>query len=461
MIKFGTDGWRAVIAEDFTFDNLKIVSQAIADYLNKENKTKVVIGYDARFMSDLFAKTTALVFAANNINVVLSRTIIPTPVISLYAFKNKFDLGIMITASHNSAKFNGLKIKTQDGAAADKKLTDRIEKLLYKNKVRIITEEQATKKRLLKIESFENFYINNLKNFINIEKIKKLKLKILIDLMYGAGNSFIEKVLANSGIKIDYLHNQFNPSFGGVSPEPIEDNLKEMASIMRTKKYDLGIVLDGDADRIATFDSRGNYINAQVILPLLAIHMIKNRKEKKGIAKTVVGSNLIDEVALDLGVNCFETPVGFKYISALFKEKLISIGGEEAGGIGFNGYIPERDGSCAGLLILEMMAQENKSFDELIDEIYKKYGRFFYKRCAISVDNVNKNLDDLKLPNSILNKKIERINRLDGIKLITKNNWLMLRKSGTEPIVRVYAEAKSEEEAERLLSVGKKIIYAL
>jgi phosphomannomutase len=230
---------------------------------------------------------------------------------------------------------------------------------------------------------------------------------------------------------------------------------------MRTKKYDLGIVLDGDADRIATFDSRGNYINAQVILPLLAIHMIKNRKEKKGIAKTVVGSNLIDEVALDLGVNCFETPVGFKYISALFKEKLISIGGEEAGGIGFNGYIPERDGSCAGLLILEMMAQENKSFDELIDEIYKKYGRFFYKRCAISVDNVNKNLDDLKLPNSILNKKIERINRLDGIKLITKNNWLMLRKSGTEPIVRVYAEAKSEEEAERLLSAGKKIIYAL
>jgi phosphomannomutase len=220
-------------------------------------------------------------------------------------------------------------------------------------------------------------------------------------------------------------------------------------------------VLDGDADRIAAFDSKGNYINAQVILPLLSIHMIKNRKEKGAIAKTIVGSNVIEEVALSLGVACYETAVGFKYISSLFKQGLICIGGEEAGGIGFKGYIPERDGSAAALLLLEMLTYGDKSLNVLLTSLYKNYGRWYYSRTSIPVKSLKKSINGLKLPTLLLGKKIERVSRLDGIKLIARNSWLMFRQSGTEPIVRVYAESKTQEEADKLLNLGKKMIYAL
>jgi phosphomannomutase len=294
-----------------------------------------------------------------------------------------------------------------------------------------------------------------------VEKIRKLKLKILIDTMYGAGDNFIERALGKSNLKISYLRNEFNPSFGGIHPEPIEENLAPTIAKMNSKKFDLGIVLDGDADRIAAFDSKGNYINAQVLLPLLSLHMIKNRNERGGIGKTVVGSNIIDAVAFNLGVACYETPVGFKYISSLFKQGLICVGGEEAGGIGFKGYIPERDGSMSCLLLLEMIACEKRSFDSLLSQLYKTFGRWYYSRTAIPVKSLKKSISDLKLPAHLLGKKIERVNTLDGIKLITKDDWLMLRQSGTEPIVRVYAESKSKHEADRLLRLGEKMIYSL
>jgi alpha-D-glucose phosphate-specific phosphoglucomutase len=463
MIKFGTDGWRAVIAKDFTFENVAIVSQAIADYLYKQSiqPKKVVIGYDCRFLSAEFAKTVALVLAANKIKAVLSNRAVPTPAVSLHALLGKYDLGVMITASHNGAEFNGLKIKTKDGGAADKKITDKVESLLHRSKPKSISEEIAKANRLLEIKDLTAVYVDFLKKFVDLNSIRKLKLNILVDVMYGAGDSFIETVLGKHNIKINYLHNEFNPSFGGFHPEPIEENLQEMMKEMKTGKYDLGVVLDGDADRIATFDSKGNYVNAQVILPLLSIHMIKNRKESGGIGKTVVGSNIIDDVAISLDAVCYETPVGFKYITNLFKENLISIGGEEAGGIGFKGYIPERDGSAAALLLLEMMAHTKKSYDGLLSDLYKTYGRWFYSRTAISVKSLKKGIEHLKLPSELYGKKVERINSLDGIKLITKDNWLMFRQSGTEPIVRVYAESKSKKEADKLLSLGKKMIYDL
>jgi phosphomannomutase len=267
--------------------------------------------------------------------------------------------------------------------------------------------------------------------------------------------------LGTCGIKIDNIHDDYNPGFEGINPEPVAANLKELMSKVKKEKYTCGLVLDGDADRIAMVDGKGNYVNAQVLLPLLAIHMIKNRKEKGGIGKTVVGSNLIDDVALDLNVPCYETPVGFKYLSNLFKEGVICVGGEEAGGIGFNGYIPERDGSMSFLLVLEMMAYEKKTFDQLLADMYKKYGRWYYSRTAISLKSVKKSLNKMKLPAEILGNKIERVNTADGIKLITKKNWVMFRQSGTEPIVRVYAEAKSEAEAKRLVALGSKMVYAL
>lgn len=464
MIKFGTDGWRAVIAEDFTFENIRIVSQAIADYLkdNKKNKNKkVVIGYDRRFLSREFSQAVACVLAANNIKVTLSNRDVPTPAVSFHCRKRGYDLGVMITASHNPAKFNGLKIKTSQGGSADKTLTNKVESLLGKTKPKSIDVSAAKKKKFLEIKDLSLEYVEFLSKFVDLRKIRKLKLKVLVDVMYGSGDDFAEKVLGSCGVKIDYLHNEFNPSFGGIHPEPVVSNLEELISIMKKGKYDLGVVLDGDADRIAMIDNKGEYINAQVILPLLAIHMVKNRKVKGGIAKTVVGSNVIDKVALSLGVACYETPIGFKYISSLFEDNFICIGGEEAGGIGFKGYIPERDGSAAFLLLLEMIASEKESFSGLLTKFYKQYGRYYYSRMSIPVRKVKKSLSDMKLPDSLCGKKVERVNTLDGIKLIAKDCWLMFRKSGTEPIVRVYAESKSKKLSQDLVTLGKNKIYAL
>ncbi len=461
MIKFGTDGWRAVIAEDFTFDNVKIVSQAVADYLKKKRGKKVVIGYDCRFLSAEFAKTVALVLAANKIKVTLANANVPTPTVSFHCRYFKYDLGVMITASHNPGEFNGFKIKTKEGGSADKPVTNAVEKLLGKTKPKIIDEKEALKKRLLKIEDLTIPQVQFIKKFVDLKVIKKLKKKVLIDTMYGAGVGFVDKILGKCNIRVDYINNEINPSFGGIHPEPIECYLQKLLNKVKKGKYDLGLALDGDADRLAMVDSKGNYINAQVLLPLLAVHMVKNKKAKGGIGKTVVGSNVIDDVAIDLGVALYETKVGFKYLSNLFKENLIFIGGEEAGGIGFKGYVPERDGSVAFLMILEMMAKEKKSFDKLLSDFYKKYGKWYYARTAVPVKSVKKGLESLKLPKQLAGAKVERINDADGIKVITKKNWLMFRKSGTEPIVRVYAESRSKKESEMLVKLGTKMIYAL
>ncbi|MCM8756482.1 MAG: phosphoglucomutase/phosphomannomutase family protein [Candidatus Omnitrophica bacterium] len=458
MIKFGTDGWRAVIGEEFTFQNLRIVSQAIADYLKKNNlANRVVVGYDRRFLSEEFAKDVSCVFAGNDVKVVLSDIPIPTPIVSFHSLYKGYGLGIMITASHNPAKFNGLKIKTNDGGAADKKITDSVERLLYRRKPKWMDFNTAIKKRIIKISSLTKDYEEFLKRFVDINRIKKLPLKILVDNMYGVGDKFIERVISSKRTKIDYIHNEFNPSFGGIPPEPIRDNLLLLLEKVKREGYDFGVALDGDADRLALINRKGDFIDAQVLLPLLAIHMIKNRGSSLGIGKTVVGSNLIDEVALSFGVPCYETPVRFKYISNLFKETLITIGGEEAGGIGFKDYIPERDGTASLIMLLEFMAYEGKDLEGLLNMMWRKYGRWFYKRVALHTANL-KNYTHFSLTKELLGKKIERVDRKDGIKFITKDSWLMLRKSGTEPIVRIYAESRSLKETWELIELGKKLL---
>jgi alpha-D-glucose phosphate-specific phosphoglucomutase len=463
MIKFGTDGWRAVIAEDFTFENVTIVSQAIADYLKKIKKKnkRVIIGYDCRFLAKEFAQQISSVLCANNIKVILSDKPVPTPVVSFEVRRRRCNLGVMVTASHNPAIFNGIKIKTKQGGAAGKDLTSEVEKLLGKRKPKTVDFTEYTKKNKknhIRVEDITAKYILFLQKFVDLKSINKLKLNILIDLMHGSGDNFAKKVLGKSKVNIDYIRSEYNPSFGGVQPEPIEDNLEQLIDKVKKGNYDLGIALDGDADRIAAVNKNGEYIDAQILLPLLAIHMVKNRGRKKGIGKTVVGSNIIDEVSLSLGVPCYETPVGFKYISNLFKEKLISIGGEEAGGIGYVDYIPERDGVASMLMLLEMIAHTGKDFNQLLKELWKKYGRWYYKKTSFPVGKSSKSLNSLKLPQQLLGKKVQRVNKADGIKLITKNSWLMFRESGTEPIVRVYAEAKSRKQSDALIELGKKII---
>ena len=458
-IKFGTDGWRGIIGEDFTFANVRKVSQAIADFLKKKGAKRVVVGYDSRFLSSEFAFTVSSVLNGNDIEVDISSVIVPTPVISFTTRYGNYDLGIMITASHNPYKFNGLKIKTKEGGAADESLTGEIEKFLGKSKVKLLDVKEAEKKNLLRRKDFTKRYVDFLKSFVDIKRIKKMKLKVLLDLMYGAGGFFSQKILSGSQIKIDYLHKEYNPSFGGIHPEPVEENLKELIKKVKKDKYDLGVALDGDGDRIALVTSSGRFINAQIILPLLAIHMIRNRGENLGIGKTVVGSNLIDEVAISLGVSCFETPVGFKYISDLMISENIVAGGEEAGGMGLQDYIPERDGTLAGLLLLEMMVYQKKNLKKLVAEMEKEFGRYYYQRCDVKLSNGKCDLKKFKALTSLLGKKVVQLKDFDGAKLICEDgSWLMLRPSGTEPLVRAYSEAKTLKRAKDLIRYGETLL---
>ncbi len=451
-IKFGTDGWRAVIADTYTFKNLKILSQAVADYLGRGKK--VAIGFDTRFMSDKFAAAVAEVLGNNEIKVVLSDRPVPTPALSLATRDLKNDLGIMITASHNPAEYNGFKIKLPSGGAAPVEVTRAVEDLLGKN----TPAENNSQTIPFEKKDLTKDYVKFIRNYIEFKKIKNKKFKVLVDAMYGSGDSFISRILEGSSIKLEFMRNTINPSFGGRRPEPIEENLEELKQRVKKEKFDLGIALDGDADRIAAVAPGGVFIHPQKILGLLALHLHQDRGWSGGLVKTVCGTVMMDNIADFLKIKLYETPVGFKYISNLMETEDIVAGGEEAGGMGVKGYIPERDGSMAGLLLIEMMAFRNKNILKILNETEKQFGKYYYVRedlhLARRVEPKKENL-----PSELLGKKVVNINESDGIKLICADkSWLMFRGSGTEPIMRIYAEAKSLAQANKLLALGKNLI---
>jgi len=451
-IKFGTDGWRGVIADNYTFLNLKIVSQAVADYLGQGKIAAV--GFDTRFMSEHFAKVAADVLNNNGIEVVLSDRAIPTPALSLTVKSRKLDLGLMITASHNPAEYNGFKIKDPSGGSAGTKVTTAVEALLGKTEVK----EQNNLSGKIKIEDLTNYYIKFIRSYIDLRKIKNKKFKVLVDAMYGAGDSFIAQILKGTSIKLEFMHNTLNPSFGNRRPEPVEENLKELKDWVKQDNFDLGIALDGDADRIAAVAPGGVFIHPQKILGLLALHLKQDRKWSGGIVKTIAGTTMIDNIAKFLKVKLYETPVGFKYISDLMEKEEILAGGEEAGGIGVKGYIPERDGTLAGLLLIEMMAYRNKDILKILNDTEKQFGRYYYLRNDLQL---KERLEPKRenLPNELLGKRVVQIKDFDGIKLICEDeSWLMFRASGTEPIMRLYAESKSLARSKKLLELGEKLI---
>ena len=451
-IKFGTDGWRGVIGDNYTFANLKIVSQAVADYLGSGKK--VAVGFDTRFMSDTFAQVTAEILKNNNIKVTLSDRSIPTPALSFTVKKRSLDLGIMITASHNPAEYNGFKIKVSSGGAASPEVTENIERRLGKTPVK---EKKAGAGRILKEDLIVD-YVKFIRSYIDFKRIKNKKFKVLVDTMYGSGDSFIASILKGANIRLEFLHNSNNPSFGGRRPEPIEENLEELMSRVKQEKFDLGIALDGDADRIAAVGPGGVFINPQKILGLLALHLNQDRHWTGGLVKTIAGSTMIDKIAKHLKVKLYETPVGFKYISDLMEKEDILAGGEEAGGVGVKGYIPERDGTVAGLLLIEMMVYRNKNILKILNEMEKQFGSYFYLRADLEVHK-RIALKKENLPKELLGSKVIQIKDYDGLKLICQDeSWLMFRVSGTEPIVRVYTEAKSLNRSRRLLTWGSDLV---
>ncbi|MFA5275373.1 MAG: phosphoglucomutase/phosphomannomutase family protein [Candidatus Omnitrophota bacterium] len=450
QIKFGTDGWRAVIADTYTFENLKIISQAVSDYAGSGKK--IAVGFDTRFMSDKFAAITAEVLKNNAIKVVLSDRPIPTPALSFAVKSGKMDLGIMITASHNPAEYNGFKIKNSSGGAAGEEITKAVEALLGKSAVRNEGSGAIEKANLAKD------YVKFIRNYIDLKKIKNKKFKVLVDAMYGSGNSFMAEVLKGTSIRLEFMRNTINPSFGGSRPEPVEENLEALKERVKKEKFDLGIALDGDADRIAAVAPGGVFIHPQKILGLLALHLNQDRHWSGGIVKTICGTTMIDNIAKFLKVKLYETPVGFKYISNLMETQDIVTGGEEAGGMGVKNYIPERDGTMAGLLLLEMMAYRNKNILKILNETEKQFGKYYYVRRDF---HLSKRVEPKKedLPQELLGKNVIEVKDYDGIKLICEDeSWLMFRASGTEPIMRTYAEAKNLTQANKLLKLGYELL---
>jgi len=460
-IKFGTDGWRAVISEDFTFENVRLVCQAVADHF-KGKGVSFAVGYDWRFLSEKYAELAAGILAANGIKVLLSDKAVPTPLVSLAIKNKKLSGGIMITASHNPPTYNGIKIKAPYASSADEKITRSVESLVGKNKVKAIPLEEGISSGAVQVVDLKAGYMEFIKSYIDMGLLKKSKLKILVDCMYGVGDGYIKDILKDTPIQITQMRTGRDPLFGGINPEPIPKNLDAVFQEMKKGRYDIAIVNDGDADRISAVMPKGRYISAGQIMALLLLHFVEDKKWKGGVVKTISNTTLIERIAKKYKLKLYETPVGFKYICRLMLDEDILIGGEESGGIGVKNYMPERDGMLLGILLIEMMAHRKKGILDIMDDVEKQYGRFCYARIDMdySDDKKKKLMGHLKNspPKEILKRPVKEVKSYDGYKFImADDSWLIMRLSGTEPILRIYAEASSEKMAESYLEFGKKI----
>lgn len=460
-IVFGTDGWRGIIARDFTFENVYTVAQAIADYLNQSEGNKTtVIGHDTRFMGNDFAKAVAEVFAANNISVLLGGSIMSTPAVSRIIKNRNLCGGIMITASHNPSNYSGVKFKADYAGSADETITQEMEKFLYVNEVKRMDFDKALEAGLIKIENLQDEYLQGVKDYIDIDALQKAKhLNFVVDSMYGAGATAIEDIMKETECEITTIRKEPNPSFPGIAPEPIALNLEALMEAVKNNKAVAGIATDGDADRVGAVDENGNFITPHQIVALLLIHLIENKKLTGKIVKTISSSYLISKIAEEYNLETIETPIGFKHICKLMREDDILIGGEESGGIGFKNYIPERDGILSGLLLIELLAEKGKTLGEMIQFLDDKFGKLRYSRIDRHFPN-EKKVKALKSfmdnpPTEVLGKKVKEVKTYDGIKLIFEDNtWLLYRASGTEPLLRIYTESHSDEEVQTMLEHG-------
>ncbi len=468
-IKFGTDGWRAVISEDFTYDNVKVVAQAMADYIKNDkgpaSKVKnrcIVIGYDTRFLSDKYAELIASVLAANGVKVILSDRPTPTPSVSFTIKDRSLEGGVMVTASHNPARYNGIKYKAYYGGSAGGDITKAFEGLLGKNPVVYAEPSGLKDKGMLSYENIIPKHIQFIKSYVNIKKLKSSRMKILVDSMYGTGNHYLADLLAGGKCKVDTIHDEKNPGFGGINPEPILPNLNELAEKTKKGKYDIGLATDGDADRLGVALPNGKLLTGHKVMALILLHLIEDKGMRGGVIQTQCGTDLINKIGKKYGLKMYETPVGFKYICELMVKEDILVGGEETGGVAFKDSIPERDGILSGLLILEMMAMRKSKILDILKKIDKEYGTYEYRRLDAKYpdDKKAKLMELLKTnpPKEILGRPVVDMKTADGYKLICDDSsWLMLRLSGTEPILRVYSEAPTEKKALAILKEGKRI----
>ena len=465
-VKFGTDGWRAVIAEEFTFANVERVSQATADYWTANpaagTERKAIIGYDRRFASDAFARRAAEVFAGNGFQVVLTPCPTPTPSVSYAVKAQKAIGGVMITASHNPPSFNGFKLKSHFGGSAESATCQAVEKLLDRNGVRSEALPEAVKAKQIRIKDVRPAHYAALKRLVDFKLIARSKLRFAHDALFGVGAGCFEELLAGTTCRVTTLNGAHDVMFGGINPEPIRQNYGRSSAFLKKHPHDICLVTDGDADRVGGMDGHGNYLTTHQLICLLLHHFVVNRKGRGRVVKALNTTSMVDAMCAAYGLELTETGVGFKYIAAEMIKGGVLLGAEESGGIGFPKHIPERDGIAAGLLLLELLATERVSVNKLIANLVKQFGphrygridtRFPLEKRAELMEFLGKNP-----PTRLLRSPLADVKIYDGVKYIAQDSsWLMLRGSGTEPILRIYAEAKSDADARKLLNHGMRL----
>jgi phosphomannomutase len=460
MIKFGTDGWRGIIADDFTYANLRYVALASADYVKElsdgQANPSAVIGYDGRFMSREFAEESAKVMASQGVVVNISDKIASTPQVSFNTRQKKADLGFVITASHNPAIYNGFKVKGSFGGPATPSQIARLEEILHKRmtdgfEFNLESVAHYEQNGLIKYFDAKDTYIRHIKKRLDMQAIRAADFKVIFDPMHGAGMGMLEGLID----KVFELHSEWNPGFGNIDhPEPIESCLGDLITTIKSGEFDFGLATDGDADRLGAVDGEGNFVDSHKIFMILLRYLYEVKGKRGDVVKTVSLTSMVDMYCEDKGITLHETPVGFKYTAELMIDKNVLVGGEESGGLGTSLHIPERDGIFNGLLLLEAMAVTGKSLKELCDDLDEQFGPHRYHRVDKKMTQEEKDTiltAAYKIPSKIGRFDVERVDTKDGIKFYFHNAWLLIRASGTEPLLRFYAEAESMTVVNELL----------
>lgn len=460
-IKFGTDGWRALIGREYTFVNLERVAQAYADYLLQSNPTPtVVVGYDRRFMSEHFAARAAEVLAGNGARVSLFAEAVPTPLISWAVKELKADGGVVITASHNPADFNGFKIKAPWGGSAAPETTRAVEELV---------DAQPAKRAKVSIEPDDeklapvvDSYRKQIASYIDLDRLRSATGTVIVDPMHGSGGNWVESFLSGGSLKVETIRGYRDPLFGGVNPEPIDSNLGALKTRVSETNAVVGLATDGDADRVGAVNERGETMNMHQVVPVVLLHLVRERKMTGGIVRTFSQSVLLKRIAAAFGLPIHETPIGFKYIADLMLKDDILIGAEESGGIGVKGHIPERDGVLNSLLFLEAIVTSGVTPSEMLAALHREFGEFHFGRKDLHVQPGpgQQLVSELAQnpPSRLTDYSVKGVETMDGTKLLFEDeSWLLFRQSGTEPVLRIYSEATSINKANALLDAGEQL----
>ncbi len=463
-IHFGTSGWRGIIAEDFTFANVRLAAAGIAHYLlTRSRRPRVIVGYDTRFLSERFAEAAADILSSHGVDTDLAKQADPTPAIAFEIIRRRLDGGVNITASHNPAEYNGLKFSSADGGPALPEVTQEIESFIE----RVQANEYSLQGPHFPAPFRHSTdprpaYLEEIRHKVDLGAIGRAKLKIAYDPLYGTGRGYLDHLLREAGAEVHTLHDYRDVLFSGVGSEPSEFNLRELSQYIKEQGCAVGLSTDGDADRFGIVDADGTWIHPNYILALVADYLIEVRHIAGGIARSVASTHLLDAVAKYHGVPLFQTPVGFKYIGALVKEDKIALGGEESAGMTIRGHLPEKDGILACLLVAEAVAQRGASVREQIASLFKKVGAYYSVRLNLPLpgDVQRRLLNKLKQDwEHFDSHRVAGIDRTDGLKMIFEDgSWVLMRPSGTEPVVRIYCEAHTPTDLERLMASAKAFV---